>query len=163
LPADYEATVVIAQHMDDQYIPSFIKRLDSVCKLSVEPLREDEAVFSNRVYICSSICELRKKGYQIVGSSSCKTCDYNPSVNKFFHSVAEIMQECKVLSIILTGIGADGALGMQEIVSKGGRALVEDFESSVVYGMPLRAKELNPQAKECSLDAIIENILEFDK
>ena len=161
LPHDYPTAVVIAQHMDDQYIPSFIKRLDSVCALSVKALQKDAAVEQNCVYICSSICKLEYKNGRVCGGGECQIYDYNPSINGFFDSVANLAKDIKVLSVILTGIGADGASGMQKIVQNGGKAIVESPKTAIVYGMPLRAKELSPQAKECDLDAIIDEVLEF--
>ncbi|MGM0623499.1 MAG: chemotaxis protein CheB [Campylobacterota bacterium] len=161
LPGSYEAAVVIAQHMDNQYIPSFVKRLDSVCALEVRALAEDERLQANRVYVCSSICKLEFARGEIFASKECQMYDYNPSINNFFQSVATLAQKIEVLSIILTGIGADGALGMQAIVQNGGKAVVESAQSAIVNGMPLRAKELNPQAQEQSLDEIIETVLEF--
>lgn len=148
--------------MDDQYIPSFIKRLDSICSLSVGALEQDQIVQGNKVYICSSICRLKKKGHLIIGGDKCGVFDYNPCIDEFFFSVASLAKDKKVLSVVLTGIGADGAKGMYEIVKNGGKALVEDSSSAIVYGMPMRAKELTPQATQCALDEIIEKILEFN-
>ena len=147
--------------MDDQYIPSFIKRLDSVCKLQVQALSDGGVVKPNNVYICSSICRVYSSSGAVIGSSECAVGDYNPSIDTFFSSVAKLTDTIDVLSVVLTGIGADGAKGMHEIFNSGGKAVVESSQSAVVYGMPLRAKEMTPQAKECSLDKIIDEILEF--
>lgn len=154
---------MIAQHMDDQYIPSFVKRLNSVCALHVESVREGGVLLQNRVYVCSSICELLLQRSMLVGGKECSVDDYNPSIDSFFTSVSSFANKMDVLAIVLTGIGADGATGMRKIVDSGGKAIVESSKSAVVYGMPLRAKELTPQAKELSLDEIIDQILEFGR
>jgi len=149
--------------MDDQFIPSFIKRLDSVCALEVKALQKGSCVSANSVYICSSICKLEYQYGRIIASRERQISDYNPSIDQFFESVSSFCKDVEVLAVILTGIGADGADGMRKIVQNGGKAIVESPKTAIVYGMPLRAKELNPEAKECDLDAVIDEVLEFGR
>ncbi|MFZ1615270.1 MAG: CheB methylesterase domain-containing protein, partial [Holophaga sp.] len=63
-----------------------------------------------------------------------------PSVDVMFQSLA---QECskQILAMILTGMGSDGAKGMQMLKGKGAHTLAEAEESCVVYGMPKAAFE----------------------
>ncbi len=58
-----------------------------------------------------------------------------PSVDPLFESAAKIFKKA-VLSVILTGMGNDGTGGAEKIISQGGSVIVQDEESSVVWGMP---------------------------
>ncbi len=148
--------------MDNQYIPSFVKRLASVSPLPLQQLADGEVLQRGNVYICSSLCMLHFKNGMLQSSIRQNgALDYNPNIDKLFFSIAPLCQEVEVLSIILTGIGSDGAAGMQAIAQNGGRALTESCESAIVFGMPCRAKELVPEAKDLHLDGIIDEIQRF--
>ena len=58
-----------------------------------------------------------------------------PAVDPLFRSVAEIYG-AKTLSVILTGMGQDGLIGCEHVKDAGGQVIVQDEESSVVWGMP---------------------------
>jgi len=149
--------------MDVQFIPSFVKRLDSVCALEVKALQKGSCVSANSVYVCLNICKLEYQNGRIIASRERQISDYNPSIDQFFDSASKLCKDIEVLAVILTGLGADGADGMRKIVQNGGKAIVESSKTAIVYGMPLRAKELSPEAKECDLDAIIDEVLEFGR
>ena len=76
---------------------------------------------------------------------SCKQEDkvngHMPSVDVLFESIADYVAP-KVVSVILTGMGNDGALGTLSIKKKGGFTIGQDRETSVVYGMPKAANEI---------------------
>ncbi len=58
---------------------------------------------------------------------------YRPSIDHLYRSLAPLKN---VLGILLTGMGNDGLRGAHEIVKNGGAIMAQDFESSVVWGMP---------------------------
>jgi two-component system, chemotaxis family, protein-glutamate methylesterase/glutaminase len=70
-----------------------------------------------------------------VVSSDAFTALYKPSVDVALQSASAIYGE-RLLSVILTGMGADGLIGCREVKENGGRVLVEAEESCIVYGMP---------------------------
>jgi two-component system chemotaxis response regulator CheB len=65
---------------------------------------------------------------------------HRPSVDVLFLSVCELFRG-QVLAGILTGMGSDGAKGMEQLKRKGAHTLAESEESCVVYGMPRAAVE----------------------
>ena len=67
-----------------------------------------------------------------------KVSGHRPSVDAMFHSMAEVVR-CKMVGIIMTGMGQDGAAGLLEMRKKGAYTIGQDKESSVVYGMPMVA------------------------
>ncbi len=162
LPPTFGATVVIAQHMDNQYIPSFVKRLACISPLGLRQMRPGLSLDTGGVYVCTSDCAVQKKqGHYYCITPQTILSDYNPSVDTLFDSVSRLGLGSDLLGVVLTGIGSDGAAGLASICKAGGVAMVENKESSVVYGMPQRAKELSPCASEYDLQELIEKILEF--
>jgi len=66
---------------------------------------------------------------------------HSPSIDVLFHSLCTWPQLSSVAGVLLTGMGRDGAAGLKEIRHAGGLTLVQDAESSIVYGMPRVAME----------------------
>jgi len=83
---------------------------------------------------------------------------FRPSVDKVMASAAQLYGE-KVLGVLLTGMGRDGAIGMQEIKKRRGRTIVEAEESCVVFGMPRAALELGVADKVVPLKEIAQEII----
>ena len=65
----------------------------------------------------------------------------SPSIDVMMKSTADVYGP-RVIGVLLTGMLHDGALGMKSIKQRGGRTLVQDEASSVVYGMPKAALEV---------------------
>lgn len=82
---------------------------------------------------------------------------HRPSVDVLFHSVAPL--GAAAVGVILTGMGNDGAAGMQAMRLAGARTLGQNQASCVVYGMPRAAFELGAVEREVSLSAMPEAIL----
>src|SRR5450759_2576188 len=81
-----------------------------------------------------------------------------PSVDVLFRSVAKHAGR-NATGIIMTGMGADGAKGLLEMVEAGARTVVQDEESCVVFGMPKEAIKLGAAQKVLPLDAIASEIV----
>ena len=73
----------------------------------------------------------------------------------------ELAKTNKILAVILTGMGDDGAKGLLELYKAGVKCLCENETDSVVYGMPKRAKDLNPNLRPMSLKEIKSEITRF--
>jgi two-component system chemotaxis response regulator CheB len=86
---------------------------------------------------------------------------HKPSVNVLFRSVAACAGS-DTLAIILTGMGDDGALGMERIHEAGGRTIAQDEASCVVFGMPKEAIQLGIVDDVLPLERITQAILRFD-
>jgi two-component system chemotaxis response regulator CheB len=77
----------------------------------------------------------------------------SPSIDRAFASAAEVFRD-EVTAVILTGIGRDGADGGAAVDAAGGRVIVQDQATSVVYGMPRAARESCGRATEAPIDGI---------
>jgi two-component system chemotaxis response regulator CheB len=148
--------------MGEVFINTFVKHMDGVSKLNVYLAEEKLALLPSRIYVSSKRCRIIKSGSGYSFSiNKLEKNDYNPNINELFLSCSSFSNNIKVLAIILTGIGDDGALGVEKLCSTNASCITESEESAVVYGMPQRAKEMSPRVESQSLDEIVQSILKF--
>jgi two-component system chemotaxis response regulator CheB len=82
-----------------------------------------------------------------------KISGHRPSVDALFQSMAENVA-CKMVGIIMTGMGQDGAAGLLAMRQKGAFTIGQDKESSVVYGMPGVAHDIGAVQTQVSCENI---------
>jgi two-component system, chemotaxis family, protein-glutamate methylesterase/glutaminase len=147
LPANLAVPVLIAQHMPSNFVPSFANRLNQLTSLEVSMARKDDLVEPGKILIMpgsrNTIVKRNENGQVIVDYTSETYKEFNyPSVNSLMLSVAEVYGN-RAVGVILTGMGRDGADGMEAIYKAGGYTVIQDKESSVVFGMPGAVNDRN--------------------
>lgn len=85
-----------------------------------------------------------------------------PSVDPMLRSITEIYG-ANILAVIMTGMGQDGLEGIKAVSAKGGRVLIQDEATSVVWGMPGAVAKNNLQDESLPLEKIASRILEICK
>ncbi|GAB3241523.1 chemotaxis response regulator protein-glutamate methylesterase [Kineosporia babensis] len=139
LPGDLPVPVVITQHMPPVFTKMLAQRLDSSCRLKVTEAVEGDTVQRGRVLIAPGghHMELRSRGTSVfVHLSDAPPENFcRPSVDVMFRSIAPVYRN-RVLGLILTGMGRDGAAGAGILRTSGGEVFVQDEATSVVWGMP---------------------------
>ena len=83
---------------------------------------------------------------------------YKPSVDLTFESVAKVFSG-DIMSVILTGMGADGKEGCREIKKRGGKVWAQDEATSVVYGMPQAVTVANISERSLAIETIASSLL----
>ena len=162
LPSSFKASVVIAQHMNSAFIPSFISQFQSELPLKVSSIDQTRDLEPSHVYFCPMNCVLHKNHFTLgVEPRPELQTPYNPNVDTLFLSAVPFVKDAEILAVLLTGIGNDGALGLSELQKAGARCLAESEKSAIVYGMPKRAVEINPLITSMHLDDIIITIKTF--
>ena len=147
--------IVIAQHMNAVFIPSFAQQFKAELKAPVEMLSHKSSLQHGGVYICERNCLLSSNhSLSVSFDNAPKDTLYNPCVDTLFHSVVDLCKEFDVLAILLTGIGNDGAEGLSRLKHAGATCIAEDEASAVVFGMPKKAKELIPDLTMLSINEI---------
>jgi two-component system chemotaxis response regulator CheB len=161
LPADLPAAVLVAQHMPREFTPSFAHRLNQMCALRVSEGRDGEPLLAGQVYIAPGGAHMRIGGTR---EHACIQIESNPprpavcpSADHLFDSAAQMFGR-DVLAVVLTGMGRDGAEGIQTVRAQGGRTIIQDRESSVIYGMPQAALGADGQDRVLPLNAVGETI-----
>ncbi len=139
LPADFQAAVVVSQHMPRGFTGPLAERLNKLAHLNIREAKDHETVEPGNILICPGGFHmgLMKRGSKVVtflkeGQLEDK---YTPSVDFMMQSAAEVYG-ARAMGVILTGMGNDGKSGMVEIKNKGGYTIAESEETAVVFGMP---------------------------
>jgi two-component system chemotaxis response regulator CheB len=146
LPADLPVGVVVVQHMPPGFTGPFAKRLNNLCHVHVHEAEAGMALTRGHVYLAPAGQHLtlrRSSPTEVVLQVSSTPSDvlHIPSVDIMMQSVAEVFRSL-AMGIILTGMGADGALGMQAIFRQGGLTVGQDEATCAVYGMPRTCAEM---------------------
>ncbi len=162
LPKLNNTSIIIAQHMAKEFIPSFTKRLGMLSVNPVEIVDTDKALFGGRIYICSEHTQVIKNGLHInFQQKTSLQYAYNPDINALFHSMMPFATKFTLLGVILTGIGDDGVDGCRCLSQQNVRCLTETQQSAIVDGMPSRAREQVSNIEILNIKEIIEEIKEF--
>ena len=139
LPSTFSAAIVIAQHMPPIFTRHFAERLNYQCALGVKEAEESDVIEPGRALVIPGgfHLEFHRIGVQVQAHLCPKasTDAFAPSVDISMGSAAEIYTNT-LLGILLTGMGKDGARGMQLIKQHGGQTIAESEESAVIFGMP---------------------------
>jgi two-component system chemotaxis response regulator CheB len=146
LPADFNAPVLVVQHMPPNFTRSLAQRLDAFSAVKVTEAVHGERVVSGTVYIApgGNHMELAKdrSGYYIRLTDDELRSGHRPSVDVLFES-AVCCNELRRHAVLMTGMGSDGAKGMKLLRDSGAlTTIAEAEETCVVYGMPRAAVEM---------------------
>ncbi|BCD60366.1 two-component system, chemotaxis family, protein-glutamate methylesterase/glutaminase [Nitratiruptor sp. YY08-14] len=152
-------SIVIALHMDPLGLSSYAKRLSELCGYSVNLVTKDHcALTSGKLYLLSATFSIEeKKGSLFFKKTDRNKSFYNPTIDTLFAS-ANSLSSVKIAAYLLSGIGEDGAKGLSTLQNAGHKAIAQDEHSSIVYGMPKKAYELNNDIQVLSIDEIIQDI-----
>ena len=164
LPADFPIPVAIVLHMPIGYTEAYAKRLDELSALTVTEAREGEELRPGQVVVAPAGRHLtfhRDGDGRVVTRLDVRPLDmaHRPSVDVLFQSAAEVYGD-RVLSVVMTGMGADGRDGAAWIKARGGAVLTEAEETCVVYGMPRAIVEAGLSDEAVPLDRLTAAILE---
>jgi two-component system chemotaxis response regulator CheB len=145
LPGGFPVPVVIVQHNSSGFDKNFAQWLDTFSALKIKVAEEGEIPEAGKVYIAQTDKHLMFRGRSARNCYLCYNDDepennQKPAADVLFRTAAECLKE-SVVSVVLTGMGADGAAGTRKIHELGGITLAQDEESSLIYGMPKAAAE----------------------
>ncbi len=145
LPANFPLPVVIVQHISHGFVQGLASWLNSVSPLQIKIAGHAEPLLTGTVYIAPDNQHLvvtRIKGRLISSlNDSPLVGQFRPSATPLLQSVAATCGEMAI-GMLLSGMGDDGAAGLLALHQAKGHTLVQDKESSVVYGMPGSALKL---------------------
>ncbi|POO88072.1 chemotaxis response regulator protein-glutamate methylesterase [Clostridium sp. 3-3] len=163
LPANLNVPVFVVQHMPEGFTKVFAERLNKVCNLNVTEAEDGMSINRNTIYIA-------KGGSHMIIDSSIRVSlnkepsiwGVRPAVDKLFESASKVYGG-NLLSVVLTGMGKDGAEGSKRIKDCGGITISEDKSTCTIYGMPKAAYETGKIDLVLPLDQICNKIAEIVK
>lgn len=164
-PADTPAAMIIVQHMPGVFTRSFAERLNNICGLQVKEAEENESLLPGRVLVApggmDTIVTMDEGGpgrVQLMNSQN--RVGAAPRIDTTMITAAETYGE-ESIGVIMTGMGSDGARGIEKIKKSKGNTVAQDEESCLVYGMPKVAIDRGFVDWVVSLEKIPEKVLEL--
>jgi two-component system chemotaxis response regulator CheB len=162
LPADFPGMVIV-QHMPEAFTRPFAERLNSLCRIHVQEAKDGDRILQGHALLAPGghQMEVRALGmeYSVRVYRGERVNRHMPSVDVLFHSCARQLGK-NVLSVLLTGMGNDGAQGMLAMRQSDAFTIAQDEASCVVFGMPKEAIRLGAAQKVLPLSGIGSALLE---
>ena len=161
LPSNFPVPVICVQHICLGFLQGFIDWLSSSCRLPIQIAKPGQIPKPGTIYFPpeQQHLELDERG-RFICPDSPPLDGHRPSVTVTFKSVAKFYGRATV-GILLTGMGRDGAEGMQCIAQVGGLTIAQDEATSVIFGMPKEAIDLGAAKLVLPIHAIAPRLLEL--
>ena len=142
LPRSLPCGVLIVQHMPPGFTKSLAERLNEISQISVKEAENHDMIKAGQVYIAPGNYHMTVSGggREILLNQDPPIGTLRPAADVLFKSAAPLGRD--IVSVILTGMGSDGAIGMTEIKKTGGYVIAESEETAIVYGMPKAVVDL---------------------
>ncbi len=158
LPKDLNAAIVIIQHVDHQFADTLASWLNEQIDLPVRIACNEDYPEVGSVLLAATNDHLcMHKDLLLYYQREPADYSYRPSVDVFFKSASQYWKG-DMLGILLTGMGRDGAIGLQTMRERGIHTIAQDKNSSVVFGMPKAAIDLNAACEILDINAIGDEI-----
>ncbi len=163
LPANYKHPVCVVQHMPEQFTAAFAQRLDRSCVLPVHETKQNMELLPGNVYVARGGVHMnfakKVSGKIVIREDKNKGKNFfQPSVNEMMLSALDVFDGKKLVGVVLTGIGDDGADAMVAIKKAGAYTLGESEKSATVYGMPKEAYERGGVSEQLDFSLILKKI-----
>ncbi len=156
LPADIPGMLIV-QHMPTGFTQMYAERLNRLCNMEVREAKNGDEVRRGLALLAPADYQMRivRSGtrYTVSCAQGEKVSGHRPSVDALFFSMAEQVR-CKMVGIIMTGMGRDGADGLLQMRKAGAFTIGQDKESCVVYGMPMVAQNIGAVQIQASCENI---------
>ena len=156
LPEDLPVPVLIVQHIATGFVKGFLEWLSATSGIKLKIAEDGEPILPGIGYIAPDNFHMGvSRGSKINLSNQPPENGLKPSVSYLFRSVAQTFGP-NALGVLLTGMGKDGADELKAMKDKGALTLVQNEESSVVFGMPGEALRIGAADQALSPERIAE-------
>ncbi|MCL2229591.1 MAG: chemotaxis-specific protein-glutamate methyltransferase CheB [Treponema sp.] len=159
MPENFPAPIAVVQHNSFGFDEDFTKWLDTFTKLNVKLAEDNETPKAGNIYIARTDKHLELKnapdlsGYVFCYNDNEPEQNQKPAADVLFRTAAQCCRE-SLVSVVLTGMGADGAQGTQKVKESSGITIAQDEKTSLIYGMPKAAFETGCVDKVLPLEQI---------
>lgn len=155
--------IVITLHIPKVFSAHFAARMNKNCEVEVVEAKHGQKIKQGCVYIAPGDKHLKieSKGGALfcVLDDSEEVNRHKPAVDVLFNSLIPIANN--VQAVLLTGMGQDGAKGLLNLKNNGAMTIIQNKESSLIWGMPGRAHQLNAHIKQIALSNIAKELLKY--
>jgi two-component system chemotaxis response regulator CheB len=165
LPAGFPWPVMVAQHMPASFTGPFARRLDRQCGLQVVEVERPMPLQPGTIYIGRGDADLvvseRGAGMIAMPAPAQRSYPWHPSVERMVTSALALYDAPRLIGVLMTGMGRDGADAMTRLRRAGGRTIAEAESSAVIWGMPGELVNNGGAEQVCPLEEIAAAIVEM--
>ena len=140
LPRGLPWPVLVAQHMPANFTAVFARRLNDLCELTVVEASNMMPLEPGVIYIGKGDADMvigkRPTGFIVNPTPADRQYLWHPSVTRMVDSAMRVLPPARIIGVLLTGMGDDGAERMSELHRQGGLTIAQDEASSIIFGMP---------------------------
>jgi two-component system chemotaxis response regulator CheB len=145
LPKSADLRILVVQHMPDAFTGRFAERLDDASEYDVREASDGDRIGGGEALVAPGGAHLRVAGagggrLRVTLSDDPPEHGVRPAADVTMRSAADVVDD-PLVGVVLTGMGKDGAAGIEAIHDTGGHVVAQDEASSAVFGMPKRAIE----------------------
>ncbi len=156
VPESLKAAVVIVQHIDARFSSELASWLDAKSHLPVRLAEDGEEPVAGEVLVAKGGRHLAFN-YRRLRYTDMPDLSYQPSVDVLFESAVSHGPP-RLMGVILTGMGRDGARGLKRLSTAGHLTIAQDEATAAIYGMPRAAAECGAAREILPLDRIANRI-----
>jgi two-component system, chemotaxis family, protein-glutamate methylesterase/glutaminase len=169
LPAGFPWAVLVAQHMPAAFTGPLARRLDRLCALRVTEVTGPTPLVAGCVYIAAGDADMivTRRGGSGGGGPLAQSAPasavhrWHPSVDRLVGTAMQHLDAARLLGVLLTGMGDDGAAAMAALRSGGGHTIAEAESTAVVWGMPGALVRAGGAEAVAPLDEIVTTLLDW--
>jgi two-component system chemotaxis response regulator CheB len=165
LPANFPWPIIVAQHMPASFTGPLARRLDRLCALNVQEVTQAIPLEAGNVYIgkgdADVIVVVRVGSAYVTSAHPLSEHRWHPSVDRLVRTTLEHLSPERIVGVLMTGMGDDGAAAMTRLHLEGGRTIAEAEETAVVWGMPGELVKMGGADVVVPLDKIATQLKEW--
>jgi two-component system chemotaxis response regulator CheB len=140
--------------MPASFTTQFSRQLAETCAIRVKEAETGELMRAGTVYLCPGANHMRvSPSGRLLLDDGPRINGHRPSADLTLESVADYAGPMGV-AVVLTGMGNDGAKGVQALKAAGGHSIAQDESTSIIFGMPSEAIRTGAIDEVVPLDAI---------
>jgi len=138
-PKDFPGAVILVQHMPGNFTAQLSAQLAEASQIRVKEAEAGEIIMPGQLYVCPGSHHLRVSPTgRISLDDGPRIGGYRPCADLTFESAADYAGPMSI-GVILTGMGNDGAKGVQTVRAAGGHVIAQDESTAIIFGMPQEA------------------------
>ena len=138
-PPDFPFPIAVVQHIAPGFVIGLSQWLTRISPLPVKVAEDQETPESGTIYLAPDNYHLEiDRDRKFVLNNDPPIRNHRPSVDYLMKSVASSFGK-RTIGVLLTGMGNDGAEGLKRIREAGGKTIVQNEATSLVFGMPREA------------------------
>jgi two-component system, chemotaxis family, protein-glutamate methylesterase/glutaminase len=153
LGVGFPLPVLVVQHMEPSFVEGFGTWLAGSTGFRVVIVKRPVELSPGTVYLAAPDRHLSTDGACARAQDGDRVANHRPSATVLFESMARHAGPAG-MGVVLTGMGEDGALGLQQLRQAGGYTLAEHESTAVVYGMPAAAVKLGAACESLPLHQV---------